>query len=130
MRGGGPPARPAAVLIERDGAVRVLPNLVGEQTLEAGERLISLTSGGGGYGDPRVRDPHAVLRDVVEGYISLGRARGVYRVAIDGNPTKPENPRPRRTRHRRPPQPVCLLSPICPQPRLTRPVKRETRRRS
>ncbi len=90
VRGGGPPARPAAVLIERDGAVRVLPNLVGEQTLEAGERLISLTSGGGGYGDPHTRDPHAVLRDVVEGYISLGRARGVYRVAIDGDPAKPE----------------------------------------
>ena len=39
--------------------------------------------GGGGYGDPFTRDPEAVLRDVIEGYVSLGAAERDYGVAID-----------------------------------------------
>jgi N-methylhydantoinase B len=39
--------------------------------------------GGGGYGDPRSRDPEAVLADVVEGYVSLQAARDLYGVAIE-----------------------------------------------
>ena len=38
--------------------------------------------GGGGVGDPRERDPQAVLRDVVDGYVSLEAARDVYGVTI------------------------------------------------
>jgi len=39
--------------------------------------------GGGGYGDPRERDPALVLADVVDGYVSLEAARELYGVAID-----------------------------------------------
>jgi N-methylhydantoinase B len=38
--------------------------------------------GGGGVGDPRERDPSAVLRDVVDGYVSLDAARRLYGVVI------------------------------------------------
>ena len=38
-----------------------------------GERIVSLSSAGGGYGDPSTRDADAVLRDVIEGYISVER---------------------------------------------------------
>ena len=38
--------------------------------------------GGGGVGDPRERDPQAVLRDVVDGYVSLEEAWRVYGVRI------------------------------------------------
>jgi N-methylhydantoinase B len=40
-------------------------------------------SGAGGYGPPWERDPHAVLRDVVEDYVSLEGARRDYGVVID-----------------------------------------------
>jgi hypothetical protein len=38
--------------------------------------------GGGGVGDPRARDPQAVLRDVVDGYVSLEAAQSLYGVTI------------------------------------------------
>lgn len=53
--------------------------------LAAGERIVSVTAAGGGYGSPRSRDPEAVRRDVAEGWIGLQRAREVYGVAIDSD---------------------------------------------
>jgi N-methylhydantoinase B len=44
-----------------------------------------VTSGGGGYGDPLERDPALVLDDVLEGWVSLERARTVYGVAFTGD---------------------------------------------
>ena len=41
------------------------------------------TPGGGGWGDPRERDPREVARDVREGYITRERAREVYAVVVD-----------------------------------------------
>ena len=85
VQGGGPAWGPAAQLIDRRGATHDLPEVVGEQTLQAGERIVSLSSGGGGYGDPFTRDAHAVLRDVVEAYLSVERARAEYGVVITGD---------------------------------------------
>jgi N-methylhydantoinase B len=50
--------------------------------LRPGQTISVQTPGGGGYGDPRRREPAAVLRDVREGKISPERARDVYRVAL------------------------------------------------
>ena len=41
--------------------------------------------GGGGVGDPQERDPQAVLRDVVDGYVSVEAAKAVYGVGIRQN---------------------------------------------
>jgi len=41
------------------------------------------SAGGGGYGDPLERDPQAVEKDVINGYVSIERAREDYGVAID-----------------------------------------------
>ena len=90
VRGGGPTQGPGAHLREAGGSTRVLPNLVGEQRLEPGERIVSLSAGGGGYGDALTRDVEAVLRDVVEGFITVGRARAVYGVILTGDPAKVE----------------------------------------
>ncbi|MBE2317634.1 hydantoinase B/oxoprolinase family protein [Solirubrobacter sp. CPCC 204708] len=38
--------------------------------------------GGGGVGDPRERDPQAVLRDVVDGYVSVEAAKTLYGVTV------------------------------------------------
>ncbi len=41
--------------------------------------------GGGGVGDPRARDRQAVLRDVVDGYVSIEAAQALYGVTIRCN---------------------------------------------
>ena len=48
----------------------------------AGDRVRLDLPGGGGYGDPRERDPERVLADVVDGYVSLDAARKLYGVEI------------------------------------------------
>ncbi len=50
----------------------------GAQTVARGERLVIMTPGGAGAGDPRRRDPAAVARDLQEGLISPETASGVY----------------------------------------------------
>ena len=90
VQGGGPALRPEAWLIEQDGSTRFLPDIVGEQRIEEGTRLLSLSSGGGGYGQPHTRDAGAVLADVVEGYVTIERAADVYGVVVAGDPAKVE----------------------------------------
>ena len=50
--------------------------------LQPGERIVSVSAGGGGYGDPLTRDPAAVLHDVREGWVSRERALAVYGVVL------------------------------------------------
>ncbi len=47
------------------------------------EAVVSLAlPGGGGYGDPKERDPALVLTDVINGYITIDEARTLYGVVI------------------------------------------------
>lgn len=50
--------------------------------LADGETIVSITAGGGGYGDPRTRPVDAVRADVREGWITRERAAEVYGVAL------------------------------------------------
>ena len=50
--------------------------------LQPGSRVGFNPPGGGGYGDPLARDPQAVLKDVVEGYVSVESARRDYGVEV------------------------------------------------
>ncbi len=56
----------------------------GTHVIPAGDRLTVEMPGGGGFGEPRERDPAAVLEDVRNGFVSVEAARDVYRVAITG----------------------------------------------
>ena len=48
------------------------------------DELVSFRGGGGGgYGSPLERDSHAVLSDVINGYVSQEKARDDYGVVID-----------------------------------------------
>ena len=49
-----------------------------------GKNVSLITGGGGGWGDPKQRDPERVLRDVQNEYVTLGQALEIYGVAIDG----------------------------------------------
>ncbi len=50
----------------------------GEQLIPAGERLLVLTPGGAGYGDPAKRDPALIARDIEFGLVSKEAAAGDY----------------------------------------------------
>ena len=51
--------------------------------LQPGDRVHIDPPGGGGYGDPLLRDPQAVLRDVIEGYVSIAGAERDYGAVVE-----------------------------------------------
>jgi N-methylhydantoinase B len=53
--------------------------------LRAGDVLMLLVCGGGGYGDPLDREPERVAADVAEGHVSAEAARDLYGVVVDGS---------------------------------------------
>jgi N-methylhydantoinase B len=65
-----------------DGAREPLPSKV-TRMVDPGTRIALRTAGGGGYGDPKLRDPQKVREDVREGFIDTRRAREQYGVVID-----------------------------------------------
>lgn len=54
------------------------PHPKSRSTLAPGDRLVLRYAGGGGYGDPRQRDPAAVADDVRNGYVSPEAAAREY----------------------------------------------------
>jgi N-methylhydantoinase B len=75
-----------------NGNVSLLPGApeqdIGKRTVyrpELHEVIRLWSGGGGGYGDPFMRDPEAVVRDVAAGLISGERATEVYGVVLDGD---------------------------------------------
>ena len=78
---GGLEGRRAEYVHVRDG---VEARLSSKTTVDLvpGDVISIRTCGGGGYGPPDARAPDRVLRDVLEGKVSLTRARDVYRVAV------------------------------------------------
>ena len=75
---GGEPGAPAEVSV--NGA-SVHPKT--SVSLSPGDMFSVKCAGGAGYGDPRERSPEAVQLDVLNGYVSRGRARDLYGVVLD-----------------------------------------------
>jgi N-methylhydantoinase B len=69
-------------LIEKDGVEKPLHSKT-TFTVPQGCTVTMQTCGGGGYGPALRRDPQMILKDVIEGKVSISRAREIYRVAID-----------------------------------------------
>jgi N-methylhydantoinase B len=88
VRGGLAPTVGSAYRVDLEGGLVEHAEAVGAVELRPGERVGSRSPGGGGYGDPRLREPERVLWDVREGYVSLERAAAVYGVAIAGDPER------------------------------------------
>ena len=79
---GGGDGRGAEMTIVSDGNfVNDLP-LYGKRSL-TNPKFTVRSAGGGGWGDPRLRDPAAVARDVIDGIVSTTAARDIYGVAVD-----------------------------------------------
>jgi N-methylhydantoinase B/oxoprolinase/acetone carboxylase alpha subunit len=57
--------------------------------LRAGDSFLHVSAGGGGYGDPALRDSEAVLADVIAGKVSVEAALRDYNVRIDPSRLSP-----------------------------------------
>lgn len=73
LAGGGAGAK--ALVQLQDGRK---PHPKSRSTLQPGDRLLMHYGGGGGYGDPRARDPAAIARDIEDGYVTPEGARRDY----------------------------------------------------
>jgi N-methylhydantoinase B len=69
-RGGEPGRAGGYYRVRPDGTWDRLPDKSSGERLQAGDRFVLETSGGGGMGDPRERDPALVARDLAEGRIT------------------------------------------------------------
>ena len=81
LAGGGTGGPSHNLLIHPDGSEEVLPAMF-STTIEAGDIYAHQMAGGGGWGDPFVRDPAAVADDVANDKVSVGAARELYGVVI------------------------------------------------
>ncbi|HEU0061278.1 MAG TPA: hydantoinase B/oxoprolinase family protein [Hyphomicrobiaceae bacterium] len=79
---GGSPGAPSENYLNPDGEHRVLPGKF-TMTVRKGDVFRHVLAGAGGWGDPLERDPQAVLWDVRNELLSLGKAAADYGVVID-----------------------------------------------
>lgn len=75
--GGSAGALAVSVIHRADGRDEVVPSKM-VTTLKPGDRVTVETAGGGGYGDPRRRDPALVKADIANGKVSARAAREIY----------------------------------------------------
>ncbi|MDQ2052218.1 hydantoinase B/oxoprolinase family protein [Natronolimnohabitans sp. A-GB9] len=69
-------------LVRTDGTEEELPSKVENVPVEAGDKLVFRTAGGGGLGDPLERDPAVVATEVERGLVSESAAREEYGVVL------------------------------------------------
>jgi N-methylhydantoinase B len=79
---GGKAGKPFLSTVDPDGENRALGGLVDGAPVAAGKILRVQTTGGGGWGDPLLREPDRVLLDIIQGKVSLEAALTDYGVAI------------------------------------------------
>ncbi|MEX1143162.1 MAG: hydantoinase B/oxoprolinase family protein [Thermoleophilaceae bacterium] len=81
-RGGGDGPLAEQYRRKQDGSLEPLP-AVGVPAIQPGETIVSISTGGAGYGDPFERDVELVAHDVRERWLTPDRAASVYGVAVD-----------------------------------------------
>jgi len=82
---GGGDGSPNAVEIIPTGASRpaLRRGKLARYRLLRGDVARLITGGGGGYGDPRQREPAQVQADVRDGYLTIGQAADLHAVILD-----------------------------------------------
>ena len=80
---GGKPGDTNITVVHRNDGSEERWRKISNLPIAKGELLSFRAGGGGGYGSPLERDPKKVLRDVIDGYVSLAKAREEYGVVID-----------------------------------------------
>ncbi|MDW8084468.1 MAG: hydantoinase B/oxoprolinase family protein [Candidatus Caldarchaeum sp.] len=79
---GGLPSIKMGVALKTEDSKRWLGCYFSGIPLKNGDAFTRCSAGGGGYGDPLERDPRLVLEDVIDGYVTVERARKDYGVII------------------------------------------------
>jgi len=80
---GGEDGAPSELVVDPDSPDRRVHHQIAGVQLDAGSVVSHRTAGGGGYGDPRERDPEAVAEDVRAGLLDRRAAAEVYGVVVD-----------------------------------------------
>lgn len=88
---GGLPSCPHGLWMNaRSPAEQYVGAMVSRVPVGPGDSLERPSAGGGGFGDPLARDVEAVLADVLDGYVSVHRARTDYGVVIRVSVANPD----------------------------------------
>jgi N-methylhydantoinase B len=82
INGGLHGQRSRKVLMRQDGSEVNLPSKVDGVEVKAGDQILFITAGGGGWGDPFERAPERVAQDVACALISKDKAKRDYGVAL------------------------------------------------
>jgi N-methylhydantoinase B len=81
LLGGQPGSLPSMQVVGRDGTTRQL-QVDAFHAIAEGDTFELVSQGGGGFGEPLDRDPARVLQDVVDGFVSVEKARADYGVVL------------------------------------------------
>jgi len=85
MAGGEAPPLSRTIFNPGRANEQILPGLA-QIALQPGDVIRLEQSGGGGWGDPRLRDPQALEDDIADGYVSMESAYRTYgRTLIRGS---------------------------------------------
>jgi N-methylhydantoinase B len=82
-RKGGGPGTLGRTLLNPGSATENQIGKIDILKLQPGDVVQIVAPGGGGYGDPILRDPARVLKDVEDGFVSASEAIELYGVAIE-----------------------------------------------
>lgn len=82
---GGHEGVPNLLVVNGDQASERHHQKVSALPLSDGDVVSVRTGGGGGFGDPKKRDPRTVREDVLDGYVSQEAARTIFKVALFGS---------------------------------------------
>jgi N-methylhydantoinase B len=82
LHGGKPAAVNCGMICRVDGTEQIVYKVT-DVELKAGDCVVFLTAGGGGYGDPALRDRGEIANDLREGFISPEAALREYGVRVE-----------------------------------------------
>ena len=85
---GGKAGKPSITVVYRNDGSEERWRKISNLPLAPNEVVSFQTGGGGGYGSPLERESEKVLLDVINGYVSLEKARKEYGVVINQDRTK------------------------------------------
>ena len=85
---GGKDGKPSITVVYRNDGKEERWRKISNLPLDQNDVVSFQTGGGGGYGSPLEREPRLVLKDVINGYVSMAKAREDYGVVIDENEMK------------------------------------------
>ncbi|POR49205.1 hydantoinase B/oxoprolinase family protein [Bosea psychrotolerans] len=83
IQGGEPGSLSRTTVTRADGSQLSLRSKVSGIPLTAGDIVTIETSGGGGFGDPRKRDPQRLAKDLADGMVSPQQAAALYGAEIE-----------------------------------------------